>query len=123
MIGRAVADLPMQIGVEIRRTPTQGAAYDDIFELIANVDRAYFMLGRDITAPAGTEWYLGWKLERSIMPMVCGCTAHAGSPGVCSQFPWRVDTFPFAARVGAHRDPRFGADSQPPDQSLWVECA
>lgn len=69
VIGRAVADLPVQIGVEIRRTPVQGAAYDDIFELIANVDRAYFLLGRDITAPAGTEWYLGWKLERSIVPM------------------------------------------------------
>lgn len=69
VIGRAVAELPVQIGVEIRRTPAQGAAYDDIFELIANVDRAYFLLGGDITAPAGTEWYLGWKLERSIMPM------------------------------------------------------
>jgi hypothetical protein len=69
VIGRAVADLPVHIGVEIRRTPAQGAAYDDIFELIANVDRAYFLLGRDITAPAGTEWYLGWKLERSILPM------------------------------------------------------
>ena len=69
VIGRAVADLPVQIGVEIRRTPVHGAAYDDIFELIANVDRAYFLLGRDITAPAGTEWYLGWKLERSILPM------------------------------------------------------
>jgi len=69
VIGRAIADLPVQIGVEIRRTPAQGASYDDIFELIANVDRAYFLLGRDITAPAGTEWYLGWKLERSILPM------------------------------------------------------
>ena len=69
VIGRAIADLPVQIGVEIRRTPIHGAASDDIFELIANVDRAYFLLGRDITAPAGTEWYLGWKLERSIVPM------------------------------------------------------
>jgi hypothetical protein len=69
VIGRAVADLPVKIGVEIRRTPVHGAAYDDIFELIANVDRVYFLLGRDITAPAGTEWYLAWKLERSILPL------------------------------------------------------
>lgn len=69
VIGRAVAELPVQIGIEIRRTPAQGAAYDDIFELIANVDRVYFLLGRDITAPAGTEWYLSWKLERSIFPL------------------------------------------------------
>jgi len=69
VIGRAVADLPVQIGVEIRRTPVSGAAYDDIFELVANVDRFYFLLGRDITAPAGAEWYLAWKLERSVLPL------------------------------------------------------
>ncbi len=69
VIGRAVADLPVQIGVEIRRTPAAGAAYDDIFELVANVDRFYFLLGQDITAPAGAEWYLAWKLERSIAPL------------------------------------------------------
>lgn len=69
IIGRAVADLPVQIGVEIRRTPVAGAAYDDIFELIANVDRVYFLMGKDITAPAGAEWHLAWKLERSVLPL------------------------------------------------------
>jgi hypothetical protein len=69
VIGRAIASLPVKIGVEIRRTPVEGASYDDIFELIANVDRVYFMLGRDITAPAGAEWDLTWKLERSLMPL------------------------------------------------------
>jgi hypothetical protein len=87
VIGRAVADLPVQIGVEIRRTPTQGAAYDDIFELIANVDRAYFLLGRDITAPAGTEWYLGWKLERSILPMVAALRRTPAAQEFVRQFP------------------------------------
>ena len=37
IVGRAVADLPLQIGIEIRRTPAEGAGYDDIFEL--NRDR------------------------------------------------------------------------------------
>jgi hypothetical protein len=69
IIGRAVADLPVQIGIEIRRTPVEGAGYDDIFELIANCDRVYFLMGRDITAPAGAEWHLAWKLERSILPL------------------------------------------------------
>lgn len=69
VVGRAVADLPVEIGVEIRRTPVSGASYDDIFELVANVDRFYFLLGRDITAPAGAEWYLAWKLERSVLPL------------------------------------------------------
>lgn len=69
VIGKAVADLPIQIGIEIRRTPAVGASYDDIFELIANVDRVYFLLGRDITAPAGAEWHWAWKLERSVWPL------------------------------------------------------
>lgn len=69
VIGRAIADLPVKIGVEIRRTPLHGASYDDIFELIANCDRVYFLMGRDITAPAGAEWHLAWKLERDILPL------------------------------------------------------
>ncbi len=69
IIGRAVAQLPVQIGVEIRRTPATGASYDDIFELIANVDRVYFLMGQDITAPCGAEWHLAWQLERSVLPL------------------------------------------------------
>ena len=69
VIGRALADLPIEIGAEIRRTPATGASYDDIFELIANVDRVYFLMGQDITAPSGAEWRLAWKLERSVFPL------------------------------------------------------
>lgn len=69
VIGRALAELPIEIGVEIRRTPATGASYDDIFEMIANVDRVYFLLGQDITAPSGAEWHLAWKLERSVFPL------------------------------------------------------
>ena len=69
IIGRAMAGLPVQIGAEIRRTPVEGAKHDDIYELIANVDRFYFLMGSDITAPAGEEWHLAWQLERSIMPL------------------------------------------------------
>jgi hypothetical protein len=69
LIGRAVAQLPVQIGIEIRRTPVRGAAYEEIFELISNVDRLYFLIGDDITAPAGAEWFIAWRLERSILPL------------------------------------------------------
>ena len=69
LIGRAVAELPVQIGIEIRRTPAAGGKYDDIYELIANCDRVYFLLGRDISAPAGAEWHLAWQLERSVLPL------------------------------------------------------
>lgn len=97
VIGRAVADLPVQIGVEIRRTPVHGGAYDDIFELIANVDRAYFLLGRDITAPAGTEWYLGWKLERSILPLAAAVRRTPAAQEFVRNYPggWT----PFRSRV------------------------
>lgn len=69
IIGRAVAQLPVQIGIEIRRTPVRGADYETIHELIANCDRVYFLMGQDITAPAGAEWFLAWKLERSIFSL------------------------------------------------------
>lgn len=69
VIGRAIAELPVKIGVEIRRTPADGSKYEDMWEQIANVDRFYFLLGRDITAPAGAEWFLAWKLERSVLAL------------------------------------------------------
>lgn len=68
-IGRALADLPVQIGVEIRRTPAAGASLESMHELVANVDRFYFLLGEDITAPAGAEWLLAWKLERPVLAL------------------------------------------------------
>jgi hypothetical protein len=69
LIGQTLAELPVQIGAEIRRTPAEGISYDNIFELISNVDRLYFLLGRDITAPSGVEWMLGLQLERRIYPL------------------------------------------------------
>lgn len=79
VIGTAIAQLPVQIGIEIRRTPHEGAPYEDIYELIANCDRVYFLMGRDITAPAGAEWFLAWKLERSVLPLrVSGLPTPAG---------------------------------------------
>jgi hypothetical protein len=69
VIGRAIADLPVQIGIEIRRTPESGWPLESIHEAIANVDRVYFLMGRDITAPAGAEWHLAWSLERDVLPM------------------------------------------------------
>ena len=68
-IGRALAGLPVRIGAEVRRTPIDGSPYDDLYESIANVDRVYFLMGHDITAPAGAEWDLAWKLERRLLPL------------------------------------------------------
>lgn len=69
IIGKAIAELPVQVEIEIRRTPPLLPTYEEIFERIANCDRVYFLLGNDITAPAGLEWATAWRLERSVLPL------------------------------------------------------
>lgn len=69
VIGRALARIPVQVGMEIRRTPATGASWETMHELVAHVDRVYFLLGEDITAPAGAEWRLAWMLERKVLPL------------------------------------------------------
>jgi hypothetical protein len=71
VVGKAIAELPVQIQIEIRRTPPLLPTHEEIFERIANCDRVYFLLGNDITAPAGLEWATAWKLERSVFPLRC----------------------------------------------------
>ncbi len=69
IIATTLASLPAHNRVEIRRTPVHGDTYANIFENIANCDRVFFLLGQDITAPAGQEWYLALELERHIIPL------------------------------------------------------
>lgn len=69
VIATTLASLPAHNKVEIRRTPARGDTYDNIFELIANCDRVFFLMGQDITAPAGQEWYLALDLERHVIPL------------------------------------------------------
>jgi len=69
VIGKAIAELPVQIEIEIRRTPPLLPTYEEVFERIANCDRVYFLLGNDITAPAGLEWETAWRLERAVLPL------------------------------------------------------
>jgi hypothetical protein len=69
VIGRTLAELPVQIRAEIQRSPARGIPYEDLFEMVARCDRFYFLLGQDITAPAGAEWQLAWRLERSVLPL------------------------------------------------------
>ncbi|NOX62405.1 MAG: hypothetical protein GXP42_10760 [Chloroflexi bacterium] len=69
VIGKTVAELPIQLRTEIRRYPREGTSYETLFELIANVDRVYFLLGGDITAPSGSEWDLAMQLERPLLAL------------------------------------------------------
>lgn len=93
LIGQTLADLPVQVPAEIRRTPAEGVSYETMFELIANVDRVYFLLGRDITAPAGLEWHLAMQLERSVVPLRLACSrTPAGQEflRIAGFAPWKV---------------------------------
>lgn len=69
VIGKAIAELPVQLEIEIRRTPPLLPTYAEVFERVANCDRVYFLLGNDITAPAGLEWATAWRLERPVLPL------------------------------------------------------
>ena len=68
-IGRSVAELPVKIGIEIRRTPPLLPTWEEIAARLEDVDRVYFLMGNDITAPAGLEWHLAWHMERSVLPL------------------------------------------------------
>ena len=100
LVGRILAALPVHVGAEIRRSPTEGVDYDTLFELISNVDRIYFMLGRDITAPFGAEWQLAIRLERTIVPYkLQGMRTQAGREFLrIAHAPWK--TFQSSTQLG-----------------------
>ena len=77
VIGRTLAELPIQIGAEIRRCPPEGVSYETLFDLISNVDRVYFLLGQD---------------------HVCQQAVSGTWPCSCSVLWWRA-----ARRAGSHR--------------------
>ena len=56
IVGQAVAKLPVSIGWEIKRTPRRGEPLQPALEAVAACDVYLFLLGQDITAPAGVEW-------------------------------------------------------------------
>ena len=92
LVGRILAELPVQVGAVIRRSPAQGVDYDTLFELISNVDRIYCLLGRDITAPFGAEWQLALRLERTIVPFkLQGMRTQAGREFLrIAHAPWKT---------------------------------
>lgn len=69
VIGRSVAELPVKFGIEIRRTPPLLPTFEEIAQRLLDVDRVYFLMGNDITAPAGLEWHLAWRFERSVLAL------------------------------------------------------
>ena len=58
LVGRLVAGLPVTTGWEIGRAALPGREEDEVTVHVApqTCDLYIFMLGQDITAPAGVEW-------------------------------------------------------------------
>ena len=96
-IGRALARLPVQTRIEIRRTAAAGAPLEEMHEQIANVDRFYFLMGEDISAPAGAEWHLAWKLERSVLALRRGTRATPAAQQFLHMIPVRFVSFATSA--------------------------
>lgn len=66
-IGRAVAELPIDLGWVIKTTPTDGRPAREVVE---SVDRSHIyvlLLGADITAPVGLELAVARRSERVVL--------------------------------------------------------
>ncbi|MFN2166442.1 MAG: hypothetical protein ACK2U9_09285, partial [Anaerolineae bacterium] len=71
-IGRLVAALPVTLGWEIGRTPLPGSEPDQVTVHVApyDCDLYIFVLGRDITAPAGSEWDEARRVQHPILALL-----------------------------------------------------
>ncbi len=66
-IGKAIAQLPISLGWEIKRTPQPGEPLTPALEAVVDCDFYVFLLGTDVTAPVGVEWEAA--LEASKTPL------------------------------------------------------
>jgi hypothetical protein len=55
VMGKAIASLPVSLGWVIKYTPLHGEPSDSAFQAVESCDFYALLLGRDITAPVGSE--------------------------------------------------------------------
>jgi hypothetical protein len=72
VIGRVVAELPVTAGWTIGRTPVKGqaAALSPALTTAATCDLFIFLLGQDISAPAGSEWDAARAARRPLLALL-----------------------------------------------------
>ncbi|NOZ28898.1 MAG: hypothetical protein GXP39_12720 [Chloroflexi bacterium] len=70
IIGRVVAELPVNLGWEIRRTPLPGEPHPADLEAVAHSDLFLLVLGHDISAPVGVEWEAARRSGRRIVSLL-----------------------------------------------------
>jgi hypothetical protein len=64
-IGKAIAQLPVSLGWEIKRTPRRGESLAPVLEAVADCDFYVFLLGTDVTAPVGVEWAAALEADKT----------------------------------------------------------
>ena len=70
VVGKAIAALPVSSGWIIKYTPTHGETADPAMEAVAACDFYALLLGRDVTAPMGSELYVARQTGKRIMAFV-----------------------------------------------------
>ncbi len=70
VIGRVVAQLPVQLGWEIKRTPPPGEPRPADLAGVRQCDLFVLLMGRDIAAPVGIEWEAARQSGRRIVPLL-----------------------------------------------------
>ncbi len=70
VVGKAIAALPVSLGWTIKYTPTHGETADPAMEAVAACDFYALLLGRDVTAPMGSELYVARQTGKKIMAFV-----------------------------------------------------
>jgi hypothetical protein len=70
VVGKVIAALPVSSGWVIRYTPRHGESADPAMEAVAACDFYALLLGRDVTAPMGSELYVARQNGKRIMAFV-----------------------------------------------------
>ena len=60
-VGKAIASLPVSLGWVIKYTPVHGEPSDSTFQAVEACDLYALLLGRDISAPVGSELHVARK--------------------------------------------------------------
>ncbi len=68
VVGRAVTEIPLDLGWRIFQTPGSGRSVDR--EAVELADLHFFLLGGDIRAPVGYEWSIARKAGRRPIPLL-----------------------------------------------------
>ena len=70
VVGKAIATLPVSVGWIIKYTPIHRESADPAMEAVAACDFYALLLGRDVTAPMGSELYVARQTGKRIMAFV-----------------------------------------------------